>query len=679
MKRRFTLQTIATVFLLSMYVGTVNSAEDEQALIDAQMTRRTPEVDSRADSINFPVACSKTETQRYVQQALFHLHAGDVRIADWCFDAARTLEPDCAMAWWGLAVANADNRSLARYFIARAEELSSGVSGRESDWIDAFSNFFDEGTDERQCRLHLVNALDRIVTEYPEDTEAIAFLVRQFILNRSFEIQIPFTSAASFLVDDLLRRNPSHPAHLHRINLWAEESPTRAAESAEWVMKSMPQSPTAVAAAGRIMKVLGRFEDSRRCLLNSVDEAIDRMQRYRLGPGDLDGFAQNVEDLARLFADDGDVSIAIDLAIQLIQVAHVVPAKVEIVPELPHDGHAEFPPASTNLTVAGQRLLIELLVQEQRWGQLIKASSLPILASETQEIVIRKAYGLALAYAGVGNFESVTQQQQMLVQSARNLLSAHAVDQQERDLQFLVQDYLTSVSSVLKANRRRGGGRPGSGGGAGTGAGRGLGTGAGRGSRSASGRQRGQRMPGTAARSDGQGPSNARELFGEVDSPVIWVPTAAPDFSLPDHLGENTRLSALRGRPVVVVFFLGAGCPHCIEQLQTFAPLHDEFRKADVNVIAVSTDTVEGLQKTFKMAGADEAIPFQLVSDQSLKSFRKFGAFDQRNSEPLHGTFLVDSTGRLLWQNISVEPFMATSELLDEVKRLQQLSANSGQ
>lgn len=37
--------------------------------------------------------------------------------------------------------------------------------------------------------------------------------------------------------------------------------------------------------------------------------------------------------------------------------------------------------------------------------------------------------------------------------------------------------------------------------------------------------------------------------------------TAAPDFDTRDHTGAEARLSALRGRPVVLVFYPGDDTP----------------------------------------------------------------------------------------------------------------------
>jgi peroxiredoxin len=144
---------------------------------------------------------------------------------------------------------------------------------------------------------------------------------------------------------------------------------------------------------------------------------------------------------------------------------------------------------------------------------------------------------------------------------------------------------------------------------------------------------------------------------------------AAP-FSLHDRHGRAVSLEQFCGKPLLLVFYLGAGCPHCIEQLQSLTPLKEGFERAEITVVAISTDSVEGLVDTFKVTGAADAIPFQLLSDHAHSAFRAYGAFDSLKQKPLHGSFLVDAHGDILWQNVSREPFMATRLLLNEAIRV---------
>jgi peroxiredoxin len=119
---------------------------------------------------------------------------------------------------------------------------------------------------------------------------------------------------------------------------------------------------------------------------------------------------------------------------------------------------------------------------------------------------------------------------------------------------------------------------------------------------------------------------------------------------------------------VIVIFFLGNGCPHCIEQLNAFEPLLGDFTKAGISLVAISTDSVESLRKTFEKSKLPTKVP--LLSDPGFKAFRSYRSFDEFENVPLHGTFLIDGAGLVRWQDISYEPFTEPKFLLTEAKRL---------
>ena len=108
-----------------------------------------------------------------------------------------------------------------------------------------------------------------------------------------------------------------------------------------------------------------------------------------------------------------------------------------------------------------------------------------------------------------------------------------------------------------------------------------------------------------------------------------------------------------------------------MEQLNEFAQAVDKLNKIGVELVAVSTDTVAGLQETFPAYAPDvKHFPFPLVSDARLETFKAFRAYDDFEKTPLHGTFLIDSSGKIRWQDISHEPFTAVDFLLEEAERL---------
>ena len=121
---------------------------------------------------------------------------------------------------------------------------------------------------------------------------------------------------------------------------------------------------------------------------------------------------------------------------------------------------------------------------------------------------------------------------------------------------------------------------------------------------------------------------------------------------------------------MVVIFYLGYGCLHCAEQLQAFAPKYKAYSEAGITLVAISTDDVQNLKKSQERYKSDGEFPFQLLSDASLETFKRYQAFDDFEGTPLHGTFLIDGNGKLRWHDTGSDPFMNVDFLLEESKRL---------
>jgi len=152
--------------------------------------------------------------------------------------------------------------------------------------------------------------------------------------------------------------------------------------------------------------------------------------------------------------------------------------------------------------------------------------------------------------------------------------------------------------------------------------------------------------------------------------PFRWKPQVAADWSLPADGGRNVALKDYRGKPVVVIFYLGYGCLHCVEQLQAFAPKAEAFRKAGIELVAISSDSQEDLAKSIEKFNKEGEFPFPLAADPKFEIFKKYRCFDDFEKLTLHGTFLIDGDGLVRWQDISYDPFMDVEFLLKESQRL---------
>ena len=108
-----------------------------------------------------------------------------------------------------------------------------------------------------------------------------------------------------------------------------------------------------------------------------------------------------------------------------------------------------------------------------------------------------------------------------------------------------------------------------------------------------------------------------------------------------------------------MIFFLGAGCFQCVEQLHAFLPEAEAYQKAGVPIVAVSTDPISVLKYSI---GAEKLgnrpIPFTVLSDEDLATFKRYFVYNEFERRPLHGTIVVGPEGKVRWSHIDNQPFM---------------------
>ncbi len=152
--------------------------------------------------------------------------------------------------------------------------------------------------------------------------------------------------------------------------------------------------------------------------------------------------------------------------------------------------------------------------------------------------------------------------------------------------------------------------------------------------------------------------------------PFRWQPYRAPEWQLADRDGLPCNLTQFKGKPVLVIFYLGHGCTHCVEQLNLFAPEAKSYAEAGISIVAVSSDDADDLSKTYSLIKPGNEISFPIVANPNLDVFKAYHCYDEFENSALHGTFLIDGNGFVRWQNINAEPFREPKWLLTEAKRL---------
>jgi peroxiredoxin Q/BCP len=147
---------------------------------------------------------------------------------------------------------------------------------------------------------------------------------------------------------------------------------------------------------------------------------------------------------------------------------------------------------------------------------------------------------------------------------------------------------------------------------------------------------------------------------------------AVKDFSLPSTGGGTFRLTDQRGKKLVVYFYPKDNTPGCTVEGADFRDRHAAFRKAGVEVVGVSRDSLKS-HEGFK---AKMQFPFELLSDAEEALCAQFGVIKMKNmyGKKVRGiersTFVIDREGRLAreWRGVKVPGH--AEEVLSFVKTL---------
>ena len=130
-----------------------------------------------------------------------------------------------------------------------------------------------------------------------------------------------------------------------------------------------------------------------------------------------------------------------------------------------------------------------------------------------------------------------------------------------------------------------------------------------------------------------------------------------PDFTA-EATGGKVKLSALKGRKVVLYFYPKDSTPGCTTEGCDFAAAHGKFEKAGAVVLGVSRDSLKS-HENFK---AKMDFPFELISDPDEKLCEGFGVMKLKNmyGKQVRGiersTFVIDGEGKLRreWRGVKV-------------------------
>lgn len=278
--------------------------------------------------------------QAYFNQGLRLAYAFNHWEAARAFRQARTIDPACAMCYWGEALVLGPNINLpmqdsavapAFAAISQAVALKEYASPKEQALIGALQKRYvaDPPADRTALDKAYADAMAVVYDAYPDDQDIAALYAESRMTmtpwdywERDFITPKPHIKPAIAAIEKVLARNPDHPGAVHfYIHLMEpSKTPEKAEPYADRLATLMPSAGHLVHMPGHIYFRVGRYLDSLKTNLAAVkaDEAylarVEGSDMYRYGY-----YPHNVHFVLVSAQMAGDEKTALDFARKLDQ------------------------------------------------------------------------------------------------------------------------------------------------------------------------------------------------------------------------------------------------------------------------------------------------------------------------------------------------------------------------
>lgn len=279
-------------------------AEASETVTDADAARN--ELAARAGAPLFDgmgnhhhaITTSDPDAQRYFDQGLIIDFAFNHAESARSFRAAQTLDAECAMCYWGEALAlgpninvtsngkvvmSDDERSNAYAAMQKAVSLKANASEAERDYIDALATRYNGDVESPREPLDeaYVNAMRELYQKYPDDNDAASLFAESMMNTMPWDYWVdgenpkPLTVEVLDALETVLQRNPNHPLaiHLYIHAVEASSSPGRAEGPADTLADLVPGAGHLVHMPSHIYWRVGRYADA--SLANVKAAAVD--------------------------------------------------------------------------------------------------------------------------------------------------------------------------------------------------------------------------------------------------------------------------------------------------------------------------------------------------------------------------------------------------------------------
>lgn len=364
----------------------------------ATETRKVASVETGLGDVHHPVSTKSIEAQKFFDQGLAYIYAFNHEEAVRSFKRAAELDPQLAMAHWGIALALGSNYNLqadapqlkeAYANLQKALVLSAKASENERAYIEALSRRYssDPNADKQKLAADYKTAMGELVKRYPDDLNAATLYAESMMNLRPWKLWTadgkPAEGTAEIVatLESVLRRDPRHTGanhyYIHAVE--ASPNPERALPSASRLERLAPAAGHLVHMPSHIYIRTGDYEAAARSNADAI--VADRAYLEKSGAAGVYPmmyYNHNIHFLAAAHAMNGRYADAIKTARDL---------EANVRPHLKSMPMLEFFMPYTAVT----------LVRFQRWEEILSA---PAPESELKITSAFWRFARGMAYAG---------------------------------------------------------------------------------------------------------------------------------------------------------------------------------------------------------------------------------------------------------------------------------------
>lgn len=287
MNRRIVVAAIALI--LSLALASVPFAETapSAAPSPAPDTAREPIFDGLGN-LHHPVTTNSPLAQRFFDQGLTFVYAFNHDEAAGSFKEAARLDPNMAMAYWGIALSLGPNinqpedtdRGKAAYdAIRKAQSLEASASDPERQYIEALAKrYAPDGKMNDTLQRAYADAMRDVAHRNPDDPDAGALFAESMMDLHPWKLWNPDGTAVAgtdeivATLEGVIAKHPDHVGanhyYIHAVE--ASNDPARALASAERLPKLVPAAGHLVHMPSHIYFRVGNYDASADANLRAI-------------------------------------------------------------------------------------------------------------------------------------------------------------------------------------------------------------------------------------------------------------------------------------------------------------------------------------------------------------------------------------------------------------------------